>query len=204
MVAIRLARTGAKKRPSYRVVVTDKRRPRDSRSIEIVGFYNPRLDPIELSLKRERIEHWLGVGAQPSDTVKRLIKRFDEHGATGPESRASYVPVDVPEEQRPSAVAAAAAKVEADKAEAAAAEAKAEADKAEAEKAEAEKAEAGGAEAASGEEATSEEPAAEAPKAEAAPEAEAAPKAEAAPEAEAAPKAEAAVEEPKKEEKASE
>jgi len=174
MVAIRLARTGAKKRPSYRVVVTDKRRPRDSRSLEIVGFYNPRLDPIELSLKRDRIDHWIGVGAQPSDTVKRLIKRFDEVGATGPESRASYVPVDVPEEQRPSAVAAAAAKVEADKAEAVAAEAKAEADKAEAEKAEA-----AGAEAASGEEAKSEEPAAE------------------------EPKAEAAAEEPKKEEEAS-
>lgn len=207
MVAIRLARTGAKKRPSYRVVVTDKRRPRDSRSLEIVGFYNPRLDPIELSLKRERIEHWLGVGAQPSDTVKRLIKRFDEHGATGPESRASYVPVDVPEDQRPSAVAAAAAKAEADKAEAAAAEAKAEADKAEAEKAEAEKAEAAGAEAPSAEEAKSDEPAAEEPKVEAAAEE---PKAEAVveePKVEAAaeePKAEAAVEEPKKEEEAPE
>lgn len=82
MVAIRLARTGAKKKPSYRVVVIDKRRARDSRNIEIVGHYNPRPDPIELVLKRDRIAYWLGVGAQPSDTVKRLLKYFDEHGAS--------------------------------------------------------------------------------------------------------------------------
>ena len=80
MVSIRLARTGAKKKPSYRVVVMDKRRARDSKNIEIVGFYNPRLEPIEISLKRERIDHWLSVGAQPSETVKRLIKYFDENG----------------------------------------------------------------------------------------------------------------------------
>lgn len=80
MVAIRLARTGAKKKPTYRVVVTDKRRPRNSKTLEIVGHYNPRLEPIELNLERERIGYWLGVGAQPSDTVKRLIKFFDENG----------------------------------------------------------------------------------------------------------------------------
>ncbi len=80
MVAIRLARTGAKKKPSYRVVVMDKRRPRDGRNIEIVGHYNPRPDPIELVLKRDRIDYWLGLGAQPSDTVKRLLKHFDKHG----------------------------------------------------------------------------------------------------------------------------
>lgn len=80
MVAIRLARTGAKKKPTYRVVVTDKRRPRNSKTLEIVGHYNPRLEPIELNLERERIGYWMGVGAQPSDTVKRLIKFFDENG----------------------------------------------------------------------------------------------------------------------------
>lgn len=95
MVAIRLTRTGAKKRPSYRVIVTDSRRPRDSRSIEIVGHYNPRPDPIELALKRERIAYWLGVGAQPSGTVKRLIRYFDEHGATAPEAKAAYEPQQV-------------------------------------------------------------------------------------------------------------
>jgi small subunit ribosomal protein S16 len=62
------------------VVVTDKRRPRNSKTLEIVGHYNPRLEPIELNLERERIGYWMGVGAQPSDTVKRLIKFFDENG----------------------------------------------------------------------------------------------------------------------------
>ena len=81
MVAIRLTRTGAKKKPTYRVVVMDKRRARDSKTIEILGHYNPRPTPIELDLKRERVDYWLGVGAQPSETVKRLIKRFDESGA---------------------------------------------------------------------------------------------------------------------------
>lgn len=80
MVAIRLTRTGAKKKPTYRVVVTDKRRARDSKTLEIVGHYNPRLEPIELNLERERIGYWIGVGAQPSDTVQRLIKYFDENG----------------------------------------------------------------------------------------------------------------------------
>jgi small subunit ribosomal protein S16 len=80
MVAIRLTRMGAKKKPAYRVVVTDKRRPRDSKTIEIVGHYNPRLEPIELNLKRDRIGYWIGVGAQPTDTVARLIRHFDETG----------------------------------------------------------------------------------------------------------------------------
>ena len=78
MVAIRLSRTGAKKKPSYRVVVMDKRRARDSRNIEIVGHYNPRPTPIELVLKRDRIDYWLAVGAQPSATVQRLVRHFDE------------------------------------------------------------------------------------------------------------------------------
>ena len=82
MVAIRLTRTGAKKKPTYRVVVTDKRRPRDSKTLETVGFYNPRPSPIELNLQRDRIDYWVGVGAQPSDTVKRLIKFFDAQGPT--------------------------------------------------------------------------------------------------------------------------
>ena len=81
MVAIRLSRTGAKKRPSYRVVVIDSRRARDSRNIEIVGHYNPRPDPIEVVLKRDRIDYWVSVGAQMSDTVKRLVRTFDERVA---------------------------------------------------------------------------------------------------------------------------
>jgi len=74
MLAIRLARVGAKKKPAYRVVVTDKRRARDSRSIEIVGHYNPTKDPIVLGLDEERVKYWISQGAQPSTTVQRLIK----------------------------------------------------------------------------------------------------------------------------------
>lgn len=81
MVALRLTRIGAKKKPSYRLVAIDSRRSRDSKTIEILGHYNPRPDPIEIDLKRDRIAYWLGVGAQPSDTVQRLIKFFDANGS---------------------------------------------------------------------------------------------------------------------------
>ncbi len=74
MVTIRLARFGTKKRPSFRVVVTDKRKARDSDCLEVVGHYNPVADPAEVVLKHERINYWMGVGAQPSDTVKRLLR----------------------------------------------------------------------------------------------------------------------------------
>lgn len=73
---IRLARAGARKRPHYRIVVADSRSPRDGRFIERVGAYNPlrpRDDPERVVLKRERIEHWLGHGAQPSDRVARFL-----------------------------------------------------------------------------------------------------------------------------------
>jgi small subunit ribosomal protein S16 len=71
---IRLARFGAKKKPSYRVVVIDKTRARDSRSVEVVGFYNPVSQPPTIKLEHERIEYWLKNGAQPSETVSRLLK----------------------------------------------------------------------------------------------------------------------------------
>lgn len=74
MVTIRLARFGAKKKPTYRVVVIDKEKARDSSFIEIVGHYNPRTDPVEVVLRHDRIRYWMGVGAQPSDTVKRLLR----------------------------------------------------------------------------------------------------------------------------------
>jgi small subunit ribosomal protein S16 len=74
MLAIRLARFGAKKRPTYRVVVIDKERARNSRSVEVVGHYNPIAKPAEVHLNRERIEYWIKNGAQPSDTVSRLLK----------------------------------------------------------------------------------------------------------------------------------
>jgi small subunit ribosomal protein S16 len=74
MVMIRLARFGAKKRPSYRVVVIDKERARDSRALEVVGTYSPVAKPRTVILKHERIAHWVKNGAQLSDTVARLLR----------------------------------------------------------------------------------------------------------------------------------
>lgn len=71
---IRLARFGAKKKPSYRVVVINKERARDSRAVEVVGLYNPVSQPPVVNLKHDRIEYWMKNGAQPSDTVSRLLK----------------------------------------------------------------------------------------------------------------------------------
>lgn len=75
MLKIRLARAGAKKKVSYRVVVIEGERARNGRFVEILGSYNPRREPPEVSLKHERVAYWLGVGAQPSETVRSLIKR---------------------------------------------------------------------------------------------------------------------------------
>ena len=74
MVKIRLRRTGTKKKPSYRVVVTDSRMPRDGRFIEIIGHYNPRTEPVTVQIHEDRVLHWLSVGAQPTDTVNSLLK----------------------------------------------------------------------------------------------------------------------------------
>jgi small subunit ribosomal protein S16 len=73
-VRIRLTRVGATKQPTYRVVVADARSARDSRAIEIIGHYNPRTDPIELKIDAEKATAWLAKGAQPSDTVLRLLR----------------------------------------------------------------------------------------------------------------------------------
>jgi small subunit ribosomal protein S16 len=74
-VKIRLARHGAKKRPFYRIVVADSESPRDGRFLEIVGTYNPLMEPAEVSFKDERVKYWMGQGAIPTDTVRNLIKR---------------------------------------------------------------------------------------------------------------------------------
>ena len=74
-VAIRLKRFGTKKRPHFRIVVTDSRSPRDGRFIEEIGRYNPRINPPDVAVKKERAEYWLSVGAQPSSTVKSLLKK---------------------------------------------------------------------------------------------------------------------------------
>lgn len=83
MVRIRLTRMGAKKRPFYRVVVADSRSPRDGRFIEQIGHYDPMKDPFDLKLELDRVDYWLSNGAQPSETVTRLISRArDGHGQT--------------------------------------------------------------------------------------------------------------------------
>jgi small subunit ribosomal protein S16 len=74
VLAIRLARYGKKKMPSYRIVVIDKRRPRNGRFTEIVGTYDPRKNPAAITLKAERIKYWLARGAQPSDTVRSFLE----------------------------------------------------------------------------------------------------------------------------------
>jgi small subunit ribosomal protein S16 len=74
MLMIRMARFGAKKKPSYRVVVIDKERARNSTAVEVVGTYNPIAKPAAVNLKHERIAHWMKNGAQPSATVARLLK----------------------------------------------------------------------------------------------------------------------------------
>ena len=76
-VKIRLKRMGAKRAPFYRVVVADSRFPRDGRFIEHVGTYNPMTDPATCEFDAEKIQKWIGNGAQPTDTVKRLLKEKD-------------------------------------------------------------------------------------------------------------------------------
>ena len=80
MLAIRLRRTGSKKRAFFRVVVTDSRTARDSSFVEVLGHYNPRTKPETLKLNRERLAHWLKAGAQPSDTVRTLVERMPPAG----------------------------------------------------------------------------------------------------------------------------
>ena len=87
MVTIRLRRTGKTKQPSYRLVVADKRSPRDGKFIEIIGHYNPIRQPKVLEVKADRARYWLGVGAQPTDTVVHLLKQvkvLDEGGKVIP------------------------------------------------------------------------------------------------------------------------
>lgn len=79
MVVIRLARGGSKKRPFYKIVVTDSRKPRDSGYIERLGFFNPmaRGQEVRLHVEAERIAHWVGQGAQPSERVAKLLKEAE-------------------------------------------------------------------------------------------------------------------------------
>ena len=74
-VRIRLTRVGATKQPSYRLVVADSRAARDGRAIDTIGHYNPRSEPIELNIDEAKAKDWLAKGAQPSETVTRLLRR---------------------------------------------------------------------------------------------------------------------------------
>lgn len=75
MIKIRLKRMGAKRRPSYRIIVADSRSPRDGRFIENIGFYDPLADPATVRLNAERARYWVGVGAQATDTAKSILTR---------------------------------------------------------------------------------------------------------------------------------
>jgi len=88
-VKIRLKRTGAKKQPSYRIVVADSRAPRDGRFIEEIGFYNPQSNPKQLKVDEEAARSWLAKGAQPTDTVRSILKKV---GVIEDNSRKEFAP----------------------------------------------------------------------------------------------------------------
>jgi len=88
MVAIRLRRAGSKKRPFFRVVVTDSRTARDSSFVEILGHYNPRSKPAVVHVDKARVDHWLQKGAQPSHSVRTLIARHLTPAAAAPPATA--------------------------------------------------------------------------------------------------------------------
>lgn len=82
-VKLRLTRVGSKKNPIYRIVAADSRSPRDGKFLEIVGRYNPQTEPSTIELDEERIRHWLSKGAQPSNTVQRLLKAKEFSSESG-------------------------------------------------------------------------------------------------------------------------
>ncbi len=125
MIKIRLRRTGQKHQPSYRVVVADKDAPRDGKFIEILGHYNPRTEPVTFEVKADRVQHWISVGAQPSETVHRLLHQRGMI-TTEPPKRDTK-PSRIEREAEAAAKAAAEAKAAEDAAAAAAAAAAAEA-----------------------------------------------------------------------------
>ncbi len=84
MLAIRMRKMGSKKRPFFRVVVTDSRAARDSSFVEVLGHYNPRTKPAKVEIARDRVDYWVGKGAQLSDTVRTLLKRHVSAAASVP------------------------------------------------------------------------------------------------------------------------
>jgi small subunit ribosomal protein S16 len=95
MLSIRMRRTGSKKRPYYRVVVTESRSPREGSFIEVLGHYNPRTRPAVVEINRARVAHWIGLGARPSDSVRTLLARHvtrDRGAAAEPVAAAPVAP----------------------------------------------------------------------------------------------------------------
>src|SRR6266516_4011175 len=105
-VAIRLRREGALNRPYFKVVVTDKRSPRDGKFIEIVGTYDPKKAGQNSTLKLDRIEHWISKGAQPSDTVRSLIKKNKNPEAAAKKAAPAPKPAPASAETEPAAAPA--------------------------------------------------------------------------------------------------
>jgi small subunit ribosomal protein S16 len=116
-VRVRLTRVGSKKNPIWRVVVSDQRSPRDGRFIETIGHYNPQTDPSTIVIDEERFRHWVSRGAQPTNTVKQLVKAHSKGVAGGtstgsagvsrqapaaaaPAEEAAEAPADAPVEER--------------------------------------------------------------------------------------------------------
>ena len=97
-VRVRLTRVGSKKNPIWRVVVADQRSPRDGRIIESIGHYNPRTEPSTIVIDRERLDHWLARGAQPTNTVKKLMR-------AEPEASVAEVPAEPAAEEAPAEAA---------------------------------------------------------------------------------------------------
>jgi len=95
MVRIRLSRVGAKKQPSYRVVVADQRCARNGRFIEIIGHYNPRTEPSTMVIKEDRARYWLDQGAQPSDPVRRMLDKLGILAKVGEEETATEADTSV-------------------------------------------------------------------------------------------------------------
>jgi small subunit ribosomal protein S16 len=105
MVRIRLLRAGAKKRPFYRVIAIDQRRKRNGRALEFLGTYNPIAEPAEIKLETDRIEAWLAQGAQLTDAVKGLMRRFKAQAPAAPAVDQAQAPVAPAADQAPAPAA---------------------------------------------------------------------------------------------------
>jgi small subunit ribosomal protein S16 len=97
-----LTRVGATKRPAYRVIAIDKRRSRDGRALEILGFYDPLTEPATVQLDTARIQAWIGKGAQPSETVAKLMRQSEREAAAGAEAEKPKRPTRATTPKKPS------------------------------------------------------------------------------------------------------